>query len=184
MVGKGNFCHNREKKATTSAENNINNGDNDALALAVYNAVKVQVPLPPIFLPAVIPYVGARPATTESTLPVATIVVCHTSNLPIFHDGQDSSIVQPINDHTLLPEMIIAHNTDSSDDDECIASDGDDSHESSFEDGYSTSEYDEVEYPHSANLLSYLLKGAQRFDIYDVYREDNDTLAVILTGMK
>ena len=74
LVGKGNFCHNREKKATTSAENNINNGDNDALALAVYNAVKVQVPLPPIFLPIVMTYVGETPATIVSTFPVANIL--------------------------------------------------------------------------------------------------------------
>ena len=57
-----------------------------------------------------------------------------------------------------LRKSISMHNTDSSDDDEYISSAGDNFHESDLEGGDSTSGYDELEDPHSANLPSYLLK--------------------------
>ena len=68
------------------------------------------------------------------------------------------------------------HSTDSSDDDEYISSAGDNFHESDLEGGDSTSGYDELEDPHSANLPSYLLKDQRNFDIDDIYEEENKIL--------
>ena len=45
-----------------------------------------------------------------------------------------------------------------------------------MEDGDSTSGGDELEDPHSANLLSYLLDDVRNFDIDDVYEEENERL--------
>ena len=69
-----------EEAAIIDAVNNTNDGNCEAVAVALHNASKVQVPLPPLFLPVVIPYVGATPDITASTLPVATIVGAQTSN--------------------------------------------------------------------------------------------------------
>ena len=83
--------------------------------------------------------------------------------MEISHDGQD--------DHLMPPEIIIAHNTDSSDDDEYMASAGDNSHKSALEDGDSKIGDDYLEDTHSVNLTSYLLKDGQKFDIDDVCKK-------------
>ena len=86
-------------------------------------------------------------------MPVSTVLGGQTSNSSISHGRQAISTVQPIHDHTLPLEIIIAHNTDSSNGDEYISSSGDDSHKSALEDGDSKSGDDDIEYPHIANLL-------------------------------
>ena len=108
--------------------------------------------------PVGIPYVGAPTATVSSTVLVTKILGGQTSNSDISHYVQDISTVQPINDHTLPPEIIIAHNTYYYDGDEYIASSGDDSHKYAPEDGDSTSGYDNIEDPHSVNLPLYILR--------------------------
>ena len=60
-----------EETSTTDAASNIDNGDRDAVAVLVHNIAKVQVLLPPLCLPAVMPYMGAPPSTISSTVPVA-----------------------------------------------------------------------------------------------------------------
>ena len=47
----------------TDAANKKGGGNCDAVAIVVHNAAVVQVPLPPLFLPVLIPYVGAYPST-------------------------------------------------------------------------------------------------------------------------
>ena len=63
-----------EDVATTDAVKNIDNGDCDAVAVAVHNASRLQVLLPPLFLPVGVPYVISHPPTIASTVHVATIV--------------------------------------------------------------------------------------------------------------
>ena len=47
-----------EESATTDAANKNGDDGGDAVALAVRNTTLVQVPLPPYFLPVLIPYEG------------------------------------------------------------------------------------------------------------------------------
>ena len=61
--------------------NNDNNGICDEVAIEVYNAAKVKVPLLLLFLLAGITYMGDPLATRASSLPVTTIVGGQTSNL-------------------------------------------------------------------------------------------------------
>ena len=120
---------------------------------------------------------GEPPDKKASTLPVAKILGGQTSNSEISHDRKNITTVQPLFDHTLPPESIIAQNTDSSDDDKYTASTDDDSHEHTLEYRDITSEDDELEYPHCANLPSYLHKDARNqddFKINDVCKEENE----------
>ena len=55
-----------EEAATTDTANNINYGNHDAVAVALHNSSEVQVLLPLILLPVVIPYVGAPSDITSS----------------------------------------------------------------------------------------------------------------------
>ena len=105
-----------EAEITDTANNNYDIYC-DAVAVVVHNVAAVQVPLPPLCLPVGMHYVGSPPYTRASTVPVETIIGGHISNLFISNDSQYISIVQPKNDHTMPLKIIIAHNTDSSDDD-------------------------------------------------------------------
>ena len=83
--------------------------------VAVHNSAKVQVTIPPLFLHVGILHVVAPPSTKEFTVHISTIVGSQTSYSKISHNGQDISTVHPSNYHTFHPEIIIAHNIDSSD---------------------------------------------------------------------
>ena len=106
-----------EEEEITDAANNNYDVYFNAVAVVVHNVSVLQVPLPSLFLPVGMHYVGSPPSTRGSTLPVETIVGVHMSNLEISNDSQYRSTVQPKNEHTMPPKMIIAHNTDSSGDD-------------------------------------------------------------------
>ena len=68
------------ESATSGAGDNINDGDCDAVAVAIHKSDLLQFPLYPLFLTVVITYVGAPPPTRASIVPVATIVRGQTSN--------------------------------------------------------------------------------------------------------
>ena len=169
------FFHNTEETATTDTASNNDYGDCDAGSL-IHNKPKVQISLPPLCLPIGMPYMWAPSSTIASTVPVATMVGGQTSKLEMSHDRQDINTIKVKNDHKLPRERIIVQNTDSFDDDEYIASAGDDSHESTLEDRESTSADDELDDPHIENIWLYLLRDAQNFDIDEIYKEENEGL--------
>ena len=106
-----------EEEEITDAANNNYDVYFNAVAVVVHNVSVLQVPLPSLFLPVGMHYVRSPSYTRASTVPVETIIGGHISNLFISNDSQYISIVKPKNDHTMPLKIIIAHNTDSSDDD-------------------------------------------------------------------
>ena len=57
LVEKVTFSHNMEKVARTDSGKNNDGGNYDAVAVAVHNSALLKIPLPPLWLMVVMPYV-------------------------------------------------------------------------------------------------------------------------------
>ena len=63
MVDEALFSHNMEESATADDANNNGKDDCDAVAVAVRNTPVVEVPIPPLLLTVLMPYVVEPPDT-------------------------------------------------------------------------------------------------------------------------